>query len=164
MVIRGIASVPGCEGRTYHLGESIAVFGLGFHGSATLCVLDLLEADKVYLFLATPGSRAEYVTKVREMNLELSQHHKVESPIQEMSLSSVESCYRQLASMVGSHRAKDDITLIPMGPKPHVLASILTSMRFAEVSCLRVSGAIGAADVTPTGESVATRVTWTGEA
>ena len=38
------------------------------------------------------------------------------------------------------HRPDGEITLVSMGPKPHVLASILVAMRFQEVACLRVSG------------------------
>jgi hypothetical protein len=49
--------------------------------------------------------------------------------------------------------------LVPMGPKPHVLASILVSMRFAEVSCMRVSVTRERPEkVDPTGEVIAARV------
>ncbi len=53
-VIRDMVSLPGCEGRAYRLRESVAVFGLGFHGLAALCVLDHLEPDTVYAFFRSP--------------------------------------------------------------------------------------------------------------
>jgi hypothetical protein len=157
MVIRGMVSIPGCEGRAYRLRESVAVFGLGFHGLAALCVLDRLEADTVYVFLASPGSSAEYVAKTREVNKDLIENHKTKG-ILEMPLASIEACYRQLAETIAPHRPDGEITLVPMGPKPHVLASILVAMRFPEVACLRVSGAPLPQDVKATGDLVTTRV------
>jgi hypothetical protein len=157
MVIRGMVSIPGCEGRAYRLRESVAVFGLGFQGSAALCVLDQLEADTVYAFLAAPGSSDEYVAKTRDINRDLINSHKTKAVL-ELPLASVEACYRHLAETIAPHRPDGEITLVPMGPKPHVLASILVAMRFPEVACLRVSGAPDPLDVKATGELVATRV------
>ena len=157
MVIRGMVSIPGCEGRAYRLRKSVAVFGLGFHGLAALTVLDRLEADTVYVFLASPGSSEEYVAKTKELNKELISNPKTEAVL-ELPLGSIESCYRQLAETIAPHRQDGEITLVPMGPKPHVLASILVAMRFQEVACLRVSGAPLPQDVKPIGDLVATRV------
>ncbi|MEI6757551.1 MAG: hypothetical protein WCK85_06835 [Chlorobium sp.] len=156
MVIRGMVSIPGCEGRAFRLRESIAVFGLGFHGLAALCVLDRLEADIVYVFLASPGSTEEYVTTTLKANKDLIDNHKTKQVI-ELPLASLEACYRLLAEIIAPHRLDGEITLVPMGPKPHILASILVAMRFPEVACLRVSGD-PPQDVKPTGEIVASRV------
>jgi len=161
MVIRDMASIPGCEGRAYRLRESVAVFGLGFHGLAALCVLDRLEADTVYAFLASPGSTKEYVEKTMEVNKDLINSHKTKALLK-LPLASIEACYRQLAEIIAPHRLDGEITLVPMGPKPHVLASILVAIRFKEVACLRVSGD-PPQDVKPTGEIVATRVIIKGE-
>jgi len=157
MVIREMVSIPGCEGRAYRLRESVAVFGLGFHGSAALCVLDRLEVANVYAFLASPGASAEYVARSRKANEGLINDRKAKAVL-EFPLASVERCYRLLAEMIAPHRPDGEITLVPMGPKPHVLASIVVAMRFPEVACLRVSGAPDPLDVVPTGEIVATRV------
>lgn len=162
MVIRGMVSIPGCEGRAYRLRESVAVFGLGFHGLAALCVLDRLEADTVYAFLASRGSSEEYISKTRENNKELISNLKTKEVL-ELPLASVENCYRHLAETIAPYRQDGEITLVPMGPKPHVLASILVAMRFQEVACLRVSGAPAPQDVKPTGDIVATRIIVRGE-
>lgn len=157
MIIQEMVSIPGCEGRAYRLRESVAVFGLGFNALASLYVLDQLEADTVYTFLASPGSSEEYVKRTREINKDLINNYKTMGVL-EMPLASIESCYRQLAETIAPHRPDGEITLVPMGPKPHVLASILIAMRFQEVACLRVSGAPNPINVWPTGEIVATRV------
>lgn len=161
-VIRGMVSVPGCEGRAYRLRESVAIFGLGFYGMATLCVLDHLEADTVYAFLATHETRTEYLTKTREMNQTLLNNPKLRG-VFEFPLTSIETSYRNLAEVIAPHRADGEITIVPMGPKTHVLASILVAMRFPEVACLRVSSNPDVIDVKPTGETVATRVIVKGE-
>lgn len=156
-VIRGMVSLPGCEGRAYRLRESVAVFGLGFHGLAALCVLDHLEADTVYAFLASPASSAEYVERTKELNKELINNQKTKALL-DLPLTSVEASYRNLAEVIAPHRPDGEITLIPMGPKPHVLASILVAMRFPEVACLRVASTSSRVDVTATGDIVVTRV------
>lgn len=163
MVIRSTASIQGCEGRAYRLRQSVAVFGLGFHGLATLTILDQLEADTVYAFLAAPGSTKKYVAKAREINKDLINDHRTQKPVLELPMASVEKCYRLLAETIAPHRPDGEITLVPMGPKPHVLASILVAMRFQEVACLRVSGAPAPIDVKSTGDIVATRVVVRGE-
>lgn len=161
-VIRDMVSIPGCEGRAYRLRESVAVFGLGFHGLAALCVLDHLEADTVYAFLASPGSSEDYVKKTREINSEIIKSRKTKALL-ELPLASVESAYRSLAEMIAPHRPDGEITLVPMGPKPHVLASILVAMRFPEVACLRVTSNSNRVDVKATEENVVTRVVIRGE-
>lgn len=157
MVIKSMVSMPGCEGRAYRLRESIAVFGLGFHGLAALCVLDHLEADTVYAFYASPGSSSEYVEKTLKINNALISNYNTKN-VFKMPLSSLETCYRYLAEIIAPHRPDGEITLVPMGPKPHVLASILIAMRFPEVACLRVSGTPEPINVKATGEIVATRI------
>jgi threonine dehydrogenase-like Zn-dependent dehydrogenase len=157
MVIRSMVTIPGCEGRAFRLRESVAVFGLGFHGLAALCVLDHLEADTVYAFLGISEGAKEYAERTRNNNRELIENPKTKAVL-EWPLESLETAYRQLAETIGPHRPDGEITLVPMGPKPQVLASILVAMRFPEVACLRVSGSMETQDVAATGETVATRV------
>lgn len=134
-VIRDILCIPGCEGGPAPLYRSVAVFGLGFDSLASLCVLDRLEPDLVYSYVAE-GSRPEYGQRVREANAEIIALSKATL---ELPLKSVEQAYRYLAELIEPHRADADTILVPMGPKPHVLAAILLAMRFPQVSCLRVS-------------------------
>jgi hypothetical protein len=156
-VIRDMVSLPGCEGRAYRLRESVAVFGLGFHGLAAQCVLDHLEPDRVYTFLAAPGATREYEKRTRESNKALIENYRTKAVL-ELPLISVESAYRGLAETIAPYRRDGEITLIPMGPKPHVLAAILVAMRFPEVACLRVTSMTHRGDVKPREEVFATRV------
>jgi hypothetical protein len=156
LVISEIMSLPGCEGLPRALAKSIAVFGLGFEGSAAFCVLDKLEPDMLYSYMADPAAFPEYPERTRHANqavIELS-----ESCLR-LPLFSVERCFASLAELVSADRGEKNITLVPMGPKPHVLAAILTAMRFEEITCLRVGyGRHRAEDVGTTGTVVASRV------
>lgn len=79
-----------------------------------------------------------------------------------LPLSSVSTCVRLLEEVILPDLGRENITLIPLGPKPHALTSMLLSRIHARhVSCLRVSGTrVPLVDVKATGKLVATRVTF----
>ena len=138
LMISDILTVPGCEGVPMQLSKSVAVFGLGFDSLATLCMLDRLEPDIIYAFLAFPAAFTDYPLRARRSNREIVKKHA--KATLELPLKSVEQTFSHLAELVAPYREEADVTLVPMGPKPHVLASILVSMRFEDIVCLRVSG------------------------
>ena len=159
MIIQDMVAIPGCEGGALKLDRSVAVFGLGFNGWASLCVLERLEADRVYAYLASPAAFPEYEAKVIEKNADFIEEQRLDDKILKFPLRSVESSFRYLAELIAPYRNNDEVTLVPMGPKPHVLASILVAMRFPEVSCLRISAKRESPEqVTPTGELICTRI------
>lgn len=160
MVIEDMVTIPGCEGGALQSQKSLAIFGLGFNGWASLSVLERLEADQVYAFIAAPGASPDSPERVRKLNKDFLEEPRVmKQSLLELPLRSVEASYRFLSELVTPHRLKDSVTLVPMGPKPHVLASILVSMRFPEVSCMRVSAKRATPEkVEPTGEVIAVRV------
>jgi len=138
MVIEDMISIPGCEGAALPQAESVAVFGLGFYGLAALCVLDRLEADTVFAYLASPAFSSSYPEIVKRENKDLIEDHHTQMVL-ELPLSSVETTYRYLSELITPFRPTAEVVLVPMGPKPHVLAGILVAMRFPDVACLRVS-------------------------
>ena len=156
-VIRDVLAIPGFEGRISRAGRSAAVFGLGFDGFASLCVLDSLEPDVVYSFYADPAASSEYRERVILNNHDMIYNHSryvLRTPLQ-----SVEKTFRNLAELISPHRNEAGVTLIPMGPKPHVLACMLVCLKHDEVCCLRVSSSRDHTEVvSPTGAVVATRV------
>lgn len=161
MVINDILCIPGCEGGPVRLSKSIAIFGLGFDGQAALCVLDRLEPHEVYAYYANPAAYEDYPERTLNKNdafLEQAKH------IYTIPLASVEQAFSSLAEITSPYRMNSDITLVPMGPKPHVLSAILLSMRFREIACLRVSGkGIKPEDVEATGQTVVTRIQFRAE-
>jgi hypothetical protein len=89
-----------------------------------------------HTYLASPTIYDDYPKHVYKKNAELIAGAK---RTLELPLFSVEKTYVNLAEIVSLHKSDADIVFVPMGPKPHVLASILLSMKFGEVTCLRVS-------------------------
>ena len=160
MVIEDMLSVPGCEGAALPQAKSVAVFGLGFYGYAALCVLDRLEADDVFAFLAAPAYSLTYGAKIRQANKDLIEDYHTKMVL-ELPLGSVETAYRYLSELITPFRPTAEIVLVPMGPKPHVLASILVAMKFPDVACLRISARRERPEeVDAEGSIVATRVTF----
>ena len=158
MVIQGISPVPGCEGSAPRQSESVAIFGLGFHGYTALCVLDQLEPDVVYALLAYPAGSDAYEKKSFDDNSDLLS--KAQKQIK-LPLHSVENTYRYLSEIVASELARHrEVTLIPMGPKTHILSSILVALSFPEVTCLRVRHTNDSIDVIPRESFIFTRVTF----
>ena len=67
--------------------------------------------------------------------------------------------YRCFADIANRHLAKGEaVILVPMGPKPHVLASILVSLSNRSVCSLRVRHNQYKSDIAATGEVLMTRV------
>ena len=60
IVINEILAIPGFEGGALRRGLCIAVFGLGFYGVMTQCVLEALEPDIVYAIIANPAADESY--------------------------------------------------------------------------------------------------------
>jgi hypothetical protein len=137
IAVESILPLPGCEGSSGTVTKSIAVMGLGFEGLAPLCVLDKLQPDEVFAYLASPSFNNSYPTIARSKNRELIESAK---ETLELPLASVEITVAKLAEVISPYLNCADITFVPMGPKPHVLAAILLAIRFNQVTCLHVHG------------------------
>jgi hypothetical protein len=157
LVIDDIITMPGCEESAIRLPSSVVVFGLGFDSLATLCVLERMEPTIVYTYLANPAAFNDYVKRARADNKELRQTYSDANL--ELPLTRVEKTFRNLTELISPHRNGETVIMVPMGPKPHVLAAILLSMRFRGVVCLDVSGRRESPErVGTTGDVVVTRV------
>lgn len=163
LAITDIRALPGCDGSAVPFSNSVAVLGLGFDGIAALAVLERLEPDTLYTYYAAPGAFPDYPEKTRMENRDILAYYSMR-PVP-VPLHSVARTMARLAELVAPHRGKEDLTLVPMGPKPHVLAAILLSMAYKEISCLHVTGKV----IPPraegiTGKVIGTRVVFETEA
>lgn len=134
-IVTDIFCIPGCEGGTA-LFNSVAIFGIGFEGTATQTVLDKLEPDEYCVYHADLSKYPKHLETTIEKNKFLIDHAKGRYVL---PLHSVERCFNHISELVTPYRERSDVTIVPMGPKPHVLASILVSMKFDEVACLHVA-------------------------
>ncbi len=156
IAVKNILPLPGCDGASGTAVKSIAIFGLGFEGFAPLCVLDKLQPDEVFSYLASPAFYAVHTETARKKNQELINRTKATL---ELPLHSVETTFLKLAEVISPYLNGEDVIFIPMGPKPHVLAAILLATQFKQVTCLHVNGlALKPSDVTASGDAVSTRL------
>lgn len=158
IAVKSILPLPGCEGSSGITTKSIAIFGLGFEGLAPLCVLDKLQPDVIFTYMASPAVNVEYPEKTKDKNKELITRAKENF---EFPLTSVGITFTKLVEVVSPYLGAGDITLIPMGPKPHVLAAIILAIRFDQITCLHVNGRSKAPeDVISSGNFIATQLTF----
>lgn len=135
-----IMCLPGYEGAGFSLDRAVAFFGLGFDGFSPLCVFDQLEPDQAFAFMADPAAFDDYPQITYDINKELIENYISESRLLRLPLNNVEESFYKLSEAVSPFLDNSRIIFVPLGPKPHILASILLSLRYPEIACLHVSG------------------------
>ena len=156
VVIKKIEVVPGCEGGNYRHDKTIAVFGLGFYGYMSLCACEQIEPDEIYTISTKEDPVDGFVIKDRIGNKELIERANINFSF---PVSSVVQAYRCLSEIANTHIAKgDEVILVPMGPKPQVLASILVSFSNPSVCTLRVRHEDYSSDIEASEKLVLTRI------
>lgn len=157
VVIKEIKAVPGCEGVIYRQVPTSVVFGLGFYGYTSLCACEQLEPDKIYTLMTTDRPIKSFNIEEQDGNKEMIR--RAGSDVYKVPLVSLESAYRCLIKIAAQcHLEGCDVILVPMGPKPHVLASILVSLSDRRVCTMRVQHSRYESDIRPTGRIIATKI------
>lgn len=155
-VVTEIVAIPGLEGLSGTRESSIAVLGLGFTPAAALGVLERLQPQLIFGFYADPAARKEYTDICMASNQRLIHLSKFLLPL---PLQSVSASYRRLCEAIIPFLSTQQITFIPMGPKPHVLASMLVGCKFRQVACMYAQLARrDVSDIEEGGEPSAVRV------
>lgn len=148
--------LPGCEAISAYNRETIGIFSLGFSGGGPICLHRKIEPDRSFSLVARPGALEDYTEKALNINkffLENISQGTVFSP-----LNSVQQCYETIREIFYPFRESAITVIVPFGPKPHALASIIASMNFPEVTCLYSSLGSTGSQVKPTTELVLSRV------
>ena len=148
--------MPGCAGASSRQANTAAIFCLGFYGYMSLCVYDELEPNDIYTISTIEEPLRRYPIEQQSGNKELIE--RANKPFR-ISVCSVEGAFRQMMEIAKYHLLKgDNVTVVPMGPKPHILASILLALANPDVCVMRVRHDQYTSDVMPDGEIVATEV------
>jgi len=155
--LEDIPAIPGCDGVLDDSNVPIlGIFGLGFDGIAASEVLEELEPSTVYAYLADPVPFPEYAERARRENQEILNAQKLLLPL---PLCSIRTVYGYLSELAVLSKSTHQVKLIPMGPKPHVVAAILVALRFEDVACLHVAGRREKPESgEPTDKAIVTRV------
>lgn len=152
--------LPWFEGSIKPTKQSISFFGLGFDGLAPLCVLDSIESDFIFSFYASPATLDEYADRAISSNSKLIQDYSTD--IFALPIHSVSTAFTALCENVSNYVRNSNINLIPMGPKPLTLASLLTCCRYTSVTFLNISGTrANPSQAEPIGDFVVTSVSFT---
>lgn len=131
--VGSIRSVPGLEGLPYPGRPKLYVFGLGFDAVGTSALLDKLEAGRFVTYWADPGAFPGAASLV------VQKHEKIISRAL-MSfwtdLRDVQHATRILDSIAFESLHRDKVVLVPVGPKPQVLAAAIVASRHDHVTLL----------------------------
>lgn len=133
-----ISAIPGFEGGCAGARRTVAFFGLGYDRYATLAVNELIEPDHVTCYVAreTPNdARSQRVLEQNKELIELSGTLPVYLP-----LGNIQESFRILHEHFSQVPEEDEVIAIPMGPKPHVLATLMVSQFVQRVTCLHAKG------------------------
>lgn len=157
IVVHDIVPIPSCEGSPRPSAKTVLLVGLGYDSIAPFAIVERLEPDITYAFVADPGSVTSAVKRVRAYNKDfLGTQVNFDA---RLPLDSVEMTLSALTEVAALHRHDANVAVVPLGPKPHVLASLLLAFRMREVECLRIQHSrVRPSDVRPTSRAVATRV------
>lgn len=149
-------ALPGCAAVSTYNKETIGIFSLGFNEGGPVCLHHKIEPDMTYSLIARPGALEDYTERALQCNrffLEGFSAKTIYAPLR-----SVEQCYSVLREIFYPYLGAAGVVMVPFGPKPHALASILAAMNYPEVSCLYSSMGGGGVGVKPTTELVISRI------
>jgi len=136
LVIKQVLALPGHEGVTSY-PTTVSVFGLGYDSLTTLCVFDKLEPSIVHSYIAM-SFFDDYESTTAQYNREFIEQYS--ESVQYFPFDSVFNTFRLMGELISPYKGEYNITFIPMGPKPHVLAAVLLSLQNREIINLYVKG------------------------
>lgn len=154
--ISEITSLFGFEGRSDLRLETVALIGLGYDAITPHAVLEDLQPELTYGYIASGGDE---LSMQNALKLNSATIEELDGPVAVIPLLSVEHAFAMLGDMIAPHAGNRNVVLVSLGPKTHVLASLLVAARNDEVTCLHVRGrSINATDIKPAREIAACSV------
>lgn len=138
--IKEIIALPGYEGALPRPRGTIAMFGLGFETLKPISVSERLETQSVNAFIADPGAYDDYAEIALQQNKEFIENYLKKPPLR-FPLRQPSLLYRTLSETVGPYvdQNQQNVHLVPLGPKPQVLACLLVALKEPAVTVLQVS-------------------------
>ncbi|WP_456980688.1 hypothetical protein [Luteimonas sp. A478] len=138
--VASVESLATLEGAAIRQRQTLAIVGLGFEWIAPFAACELIEPDEVRCFYGEPGSVPEYGQEALRVNaMFLEEFSRDDRPLP-IPVNSVESVYRNLGELAAPALVDRNVSLIPLGPKTHILGCILISNRLRELTCVYVKG------------------------
>jgi len=149
-------TLSGFEGQSDVRLQTVAIMGLGYDPVTPHAVLEDLQPDLKYAFLARGTSPAALALA---LSLNKATLDEIDGDVVILPLMSIQEAYRSLGEMSLPHAGIRNVVFVPLGPKPHVLASLLVAAKNEEITCLHVKGShVAFTDVLPAFEVTACSV------
>lgn len=130
--------IPGFEGVSAGSRRTVAFYGLGYDKYATLTVHDIIQPDSFICYVASEGQddlNSQYVIRENSEIIELSGQ-----PPLLVSLSNLDSIVKSLTAEIVAVPDIDEVIAVPMGPKTHVLATLLVAQTVPRLTCMHPLG------------------------
>ncbi len=129
--------IPGCEGISLTKKHNAAIFMLGFDRYGPQRLYNLLNPNKCFGIMASPAATYDYENTCLEKNKDFISHYLggVDNLVK-LPINSLSTCYDNMSQMLSPLKRDYNVSIIPFGPKPHILAAILCSFNFPNVTCL----------------------------
>ncbi|MFM5004720.1 hypothetical protein ACEUCH_10980 [Aeromonas hydrophila] len=135
--MNGIKTIPGCEGVSLTKKKHAAIFSLGFDRRGPVSVYDKLDPNICFGIIASPAIRDDYVKTAMDINEDFIKLNLDNgNNLLKLPLSSVATTFSNMCQIISPLNSTHNISIIPFGPKPHVLASILCSIKYDNIACI----------------------------
>jgi hypothetical protein len=125
--------VPGFEGVSAGCRRTVAVYGLGYDRFATLTVHDIVQPDKFFCFVAHDPSDEATAQRVLTENSEIIEASGRSAIL--LPLDNLKMVVDELGKLIGDAAETDEIIAVPMGPKTHVLGTLLAGHFSPRLTC-----------------------------
>lgn len=135
LVIESVDVLPGIEGLTRPGDPRLLCVGLGFDASAIRSFYEEFQPEQLVCYVGTELKPSVYRSRVRRDNREIL---SMAAAVVDIPIWSVEESYRTLGAVLAPQARSWDVTILPLGTKPHTLTSLLLCHRFQDLRCLRV--------------------------
>jgi hypothetical protein len=136
--IKEVLAIPGFEGACAGARSTAAVYGLGFDRYAMLALNEQIEPDSLVCFVAQESPNDVRTERALVENADIIRMSNV-APLR-VPLSNLEEIYRILFEAMSTIEPDSEIVAVPMGPKPHVLGTLLVAQAIPRVTCLHAKG------------------------
>lgn len=136
--IEEVTTIEGFEGGCAGARRTVAFYGLGYDKYATLAVHEIIEPDSVICYVAREDPNdptSEHVLSQNKEILEMAGTPPVFVP-----LGNLGAAVRILHEHFSQVPQEDEILAVPMGPKPHVLATLMVAQMLEKVTCMHARG------------------------
>lgn len=118
--VEGLRGVLGTEGLSSH-NSSAFIIGVGFDGATAAAVVELFQVSAYACLVAANLNEPETLARVLEANERVLLQAQYVARVPTVS---VGDAYQALSDVVDWYRGYHDLILLPLGPKPHVIAAL----------------------------------------